>query len=536
MREMDCSEKVEVKTFLQIVYVICGLLVLYVLVIICQDRTFFRTSSKDQRLLGYNELKKQKNNLQVPDEWKFLEQNGTEQNHTRYLVQLNSDEESLESVHFRKQVAEDVAGIAETMREKNAELSVQPVSPLLKLEVMRKHQNQTYEPDDLQELGELEEMPVSVSGQDAGSRQSLSKPELESLSKPVDENHSESLDESHSKHVPSVANVSVENGTVSEGGVSSPVVSRSSRVHQRFQHHVRRCPMDQNSVEELLKYLEEVSEEIPVSEPKTTETPVTPKLPYNHEEGLEILRKFNKIARERLESYSRDVQDYALFLYKWDTTNSRLDGMDVMYCKLRENPYSIYALSIFPKRSEGREILYWEGHYDNQLIVNSGPKLWNRTLKFAPESAAIRSHSVRSVLNLGFRKLLEELIELSARPETFKNAEIRYYDQAKVGSRACYALEVTFPQKTPDETFYRIRIFVDRELTLPIQIVIYDWPEREKEPKVLESYTYVLHQMNPGFQDRDFCHLNPQYGFKTYIPDLSEQEAEFLNEVVPLER
>lgn len=179
-------------------------------------------------------------------------------------------------------------------------------------------------------------------------------------------------------------------------------------------------------------------------------------------------------------------------------------------------------------------MLFWDGHYDGKLLVNSGPNLWNRTLLFRPDSAAIQCHSTRSVLHLGFRKLLQELIEISEKPEAFEEAEIRYYDQAKVGQRSCYALEVTFPKKTPEQTFYQIQIFVDRELTLPIQIVIYDWPEKGKEPKMMECYTYVIQQMNPGFQDRDFCHLNPEYGFKAYVPDLSEGERDFMQRIIPL--
>ena len=104
-----------------------------------------------------------------------------------------------------------------------------------------------------------------------------------------------------------------------------------------------------------------------------------------------------------------------------------------------------------------------------------------------------------------------------------------------MGERSCYTLEVTFPEKTPEQTFYQIRIFVDRELTLPIQIVMYDWPEKGKAPKVLESYTYVIQKMNEGFQDRDFCHLNPQYGFNSYIPDLSEGEKDFMKGIIPPE-
>lgn len=532
------------KTFLRIVYAICVFFVIYFLLGVCQGGAFSGTSTEDLNLKSYEELKDQKNNLQIPKEWRFLVDRKDAQKRKRATFSQNFQEEMRESIRRQKQVTEDVANLAETMREKSEALSKQPVSPLLKLGMMRRHPEQTYEPADLQDLNEFGEKSAWDSSQDSGVLYVLGKPtdgESEDLSENADVPVVETVPDG-----PEQENGAVPLESVPDQSLKSPnlktnmevtalqesVPQVTTRVHPGFQHKVRISQPGQDSAEMLLNYLDEVPED--VEEPETLEAPDPSKRPYDHKEGMEILRKFNALAKERLESYSRDVRDYSLFLYKWDTTNIRSDGMDVMFIKLRENPYSIYAFSYYPKRAEGREMLYWDGHYDGKLLVNSGPNLWNRTLLFRPESSAIQCHSTRSVLNLGFRKLLMELIEISENPEAFQDAEIRYYDQAKVGQRSCYALEVTFPKKTPEQTFYQIQIFVDRELTLPIQIAIYDWPEKGKSPKLMECYTYVIQQMNPGFQDRDFCHLNPQYGFKSYVPELSEGEKDFLKGVIPL--
>lgn len=260
-----------------------------------------------------------------------------------------------------------------------------------------------------------------------------------------------------------------------------------------------------------------------------------PTMPYDHTEGLKILRFFNQLAENRLATYSEHIRDYSCVLYKWDTTNTSIDGGDVMYLKLREKPYSIYARFEHPKRYSGREWIFWEGHYKGRLIINSGPNAWRRTLSLEPESAGVKNCASRSVLQLGFRKLLEELISISENEEDFRSAQIRYFADAKVGERPCYALEVTFPQKNEfqKEEFYRIQIYVDRELILPIQLVIYDWPEDGKPAKIRESYTYVILKLNPGLQDKDFCHLNPEYGFQHYIPRIPEEELQFMEQFFP---
>ena len=546
MSKTDYKKNSDYKSVVRIVYVICVFLVLYFILGIYQNGASGVTSTEDPRLMTYNELKDCEKNLQVPKEWKFLTNSNLEQRQKRTEFYQKFQEEMGKSALRNQQVTEGVATIAKNLREKNEAISHQPVSPLLKRSAMRKHPNQTYEPEDLETLSKLEEKPVLDSPQDLVKRQTLAKPtgmEPEILPEDAEvptidvvPQNPESKAGMLEDPVPGLAPESLDQTANSRNVSPFPEVSpqRSAIVNPRLQNKVR-IKTGQDRAEDLLKYLDDVPEEGIEPEQEDVETLGGSQQQYNREEGMEILRKFNQIARDRLVSYSRDVRDYSLFLYKWDTTNTRSDGMDVMYVKLREEPYSIYSFTFFPKRTEGREMLYWDGHYDGRIVVNSGPKMWNRTLMFRPDSSAIRNHSTRSVLNLGFRKLLEELIDISSRAEVFDDAEIRYYDQAKVGERACYALEVTFPNKTPEQDFYQIRIFVDRELTLPIQIAIYDWPEKGKSPKLLESYTYVVQQMNVGFQDRDFCHLNPLYGFNSYIPDLSEREADFMKELIPPE-
>ncbi len=546
MSKTDYKKKNDYKSFLRIVYASCVFAVLYFIFGIYQKCASSATSADDPRLMSYTELKGSEKNLQVPKEWRFLTFSNTEQRQKRAQFYKKFQEEMGKSALRNQQVTEGVAAIAQSLREKNEAISNQPVSPLLKRRAMREYPDRTYEPVVFEDLRELDEAPVSDFPQDLVKRQTLAKPtgmEQEALPEdgevptieviPQDPEPKEGISE---EPVPDdQAGSQDETVNSGKGALLSAISPQSSAsVNPRFQNKVR-IKKGQDSAEELLKLMDDSPEEAVTQGQEEGKTFGKSQQPYNREEGMEILRKFNQLARDRLVSYSRDVHDYSLFLYKWDSTNTRSDGMDVMYVKLREEPYSIYSFAFFPKRNEGREMLYWDGHYNGRIVVNSGPKMWNRTLMFRPDSSAIRNHSSRSGLNLGFRKLLEELIDISSQTEVFENAEIRYYDQAKVGERACYALEVTFPKKTPEQNFYQIRIFVDRELTLPIQIVIYDWPERGKSPKLLESYTYVVHQLNPGFQDQDFCHMNPAYGFNSYIPDLSEGEADFMKELIPPE-
>ena len=53
--------------------------------------------------------------------------------------------------------------------------------------------------------------------------------------------------------------------------------------------------------------------------------------------------------------------------------------------------------------------------------------------------------------------------------------------------------------------FHMARIFVDKELNLPIRYESYDWPkEPGGPPELMEEYTYLNLKLNNGFTDADF--------------------------------
>ncbi|MDO4571213.1 MAG: DUF1571 domain-containing protein [Planctomycetia bacterium] len=249
---------------------------------------------------------------------------------------------------------------------------------------------------------------------------------------------------------------------------------------------------------------------------------------YERSHGLYILRLFNKKAQRRLQELPGEIRDYTCILYKWDETNVASGETDVLLMRIREEPFSVYARFLHPHRVEGREWILWENHYDGKMVVNSGPKMFNRTLMIELDSPAIRNSATRSIRDLGFESLLEELVRISNDESSFSEAIVRYYNDAKVGERSCYALEVSFERATPTIDFHKIEIFIDKQYEIPTRLVIYDWSKFGEAPKVRESYTYIITGINNGATDFDFCFLNPAYNFKKFVPRLSEGERVFM--------
>ena len=75
-------------------------------------------------------------------------------------------------------------------------------------------------------------------------------------------------------------------------------------------------------------------------------------------------------------------------------------------------------------------------------------------------------------------------------------------------------LQVVHPVPRKEFRFHLARIYVDRELNLPIRYESYGWPQRQGEkPPLLEEYTYLNLKLNNGFTDRDFDKSNASYNF-----------------------
>ena len=70
------------------------------------------------------------------------------------------------------------------------------------------------------------------------------------------------------------------------------------------------------------------------------------------------------------------------------------------------------------------------------------------------------------------------------------------------------------PPARPDFQFYKVRLFIDSELNLPIRFEGYDWPREQGAPAdLVEEYSYIDLKLNVGLGDIDFDACNRQYSF-----------------------
>jgi hypothetical protein len=73
---------------------------------------------------------------------------------------------------------------------------------------------------------------------------------------------------------------------------------------------------------------------------------------------------------------------------------------------------------------------------------------------------------------------------------------------------------VTHDEQKPQYDFHLARVFLDRELNVPIRYEAYGWPSHPGAPlPLLEEYTYMDLKVNIGLTDADFDASNANYRF-----------------------
>lgn len=211
-----------------------------------------------------------------------------------------------------------------------------------------------------------------------------------------------------------------------------------------------------------------------------------------------------------------DVKDYTAIMTKQENINGEIQEAQVMEIKFRQEPFSVYLKFRYPKRINGQEVIYIKGQNDGKAICHGvGVQRALGTQKLDPEGFIMMKDNKYPITDIGILNLVDKLIEVGRRDAKFGECEVNYYDEdIKVDDRDCTLIEVVHPVPRKSFQFHIARIFVDKELSLPIRYESYDWPKKEdEEPMLIEAYTYQKLKINVGLTDKDFDHKNPEYNY-----------------------
>jgi hypothetical protein len=212
------------------------------------------------------------------------------------------------------------------------------------------------------------------------------------------------------------------------------------------------------------------------------------------------------------------LHDYSATVAKRERIGGKLLEYQYMFVKLRQKPFSVYMLFLGPAEMKGREVIYVEGQNNGNLWAHgTGVERTVGTLSLKPDGFVAMKNQRYPLTELGILNMTRRLVEVGEDNKRFGECDVKFYEGAKINGRVCTCIEVVHPVPRRNFLFHLARIFVDKDLNLPIRYESYDWPRERgaavSAEELMEEYTYVNLKLNVGYTDADFDIKNPNYKF-----------------------
>jgi hypothetical protein len=230
-----------------------------------------------------------------------------------------------------------------------------------------------------------------------------------------------------------------------------------------------------------------------------------------------------KIAEERLRFLQDHVRDYTCTIVKRERVKDVLGDYQYMFAKIRHRnemdgkvvtPFSVYLRFVKPESIAGREVIWVEGKNNGSMIVHETGLLNVKRLSLDPNGILAMMGQRYPVSKIGILNLVDELIQKGKRDRKHSECEVQFFKNAQINKRPCTMIQVVHPVKRDYFDFHKVQIFIDVKLNVPVRYAAWLWPEEPgAEAPLLEEYTYLDVELNPGLTDKDFDPDNPEYQY-----------------------
>ena len=212
------------------------------------------------------------------------------------------------------------------------------------------------------------------------------------------------------------------------------------------------------------------------------------------------------------------IQDYSAVMVKRERIGDRLNDPEYMFIKVRHKPFSVYMYFLEPAALKGQEVIWVEGRNDGKMWAHPGG-IRNKligTVSLDPTGPIAMQGNRYPITEIGVLNLVRRLIEVGEQDAQYGECEVKFFEGAKINDRVCTCIQVVHPVPRRNFRFHLARIYVDKELNIPIRYESYDWPrEPGGKPQLIEEYTYLNVKVNNGFTDEDFDIRNSNYNFRS---------------------
>jgi Protein of unknown function (DUF1571) len=202
------------------------------------------------------------------------------------------------------------------------------------------------------------------------------------------------------------------------------------------------------------------------------------------------------------------VKDYTCTLQSQERVGGKLQEANVMQCKMRTQPFSVYMRWLAPKDHQAQEVCFVLGKNNNKMRVHAPKHFGGKIAGFVsvdPTDPRVTEHSRHNIYEAGIGNLIEQTIkywefEKQVGKTQVKMAAFTY------NNRPCTRIETTRTEHVQGVYCYRSVLYVDSETKLPVRTENYDWPRAggPADGELIEVFSYFDVRLNAGLTEQDF--------------------------------
>jgi hypothetical protein len=243
---------------------------------------------------------------------------------------------------------------------------------------------------------------------------------------------------------------------------------------------------------------------LPVIQTPSEVTPVTAKVtvsetPVNGSEALP------KALAEAKAVYAK-TRDYSGYMVRQERVNGKLLPEQTAEIRVRVEPFAIYTKTLAPKSMLGQELAYSTGKKDDKVRVRAaGIAGVNGFVSVSMDDGKANVDSRHTLTNTGMGALvkrMETALEAEKRAKATPQILVAEY---KFQDRPCTRYEVFCERPHRDRYAYRLVMYIDQELKLPVRFEAYDAPKSgESQGEMIECVSFVSLKINAGLGEAIF--------------------------------
>lgn len=233
-------------------------------------------------------------------------------------------------------------------------------------------------------------------------------------------------------------------------------------------------------------------------------TPVAAKV-ASAEPAVNGVEALPKALAEAKAVYAK-TRDYSGYMVRQERVGGKLQPEQTAEIRVRTEPFAIYTKTLAPKPLLGQELAYMAGKKDDKVRVRAaGIAGVGGFLTVNPDDPKANVDSRHKITDTGIGAVLKRVDAAMDAEKRAKTSPQILVGEYTFDNRPCTRYEVFCERAHMGRYAYRVVVYFDRELKLPVRLEAYDAPKgAEASGELIECVSFVSLKVNGGLGDAVF--------------------------------